>query len=181
MGGREGAGAEEMERGIILSYPQCSIVILLQPHSYPLTNPNLHLHLSQKPNFSSHLRFSHRRWDSNAETFRTQRSRFNFRDTADDDDDDDESQEMDPGSALLEEVIDSFWIFKVKEFHCSLCICELELGFTLKYAHFRYMENERSSISCEELMWSVVVLFFLSVFSGIVWVRVWECVCCFWK
>ncbi|RVX07615.1 hypothetical protein CK203_025121 [Vitis vinifera] len=29
-----------------------------------------------------------------------------------DDDDDDESQGMDPGSALLEEVIDSFWIFK---------------------------------------------------------------------
>ncbi|RVW96805.1 hypothetical protein CK203_026022 [Vitis vinifera] len=112
MGGREGAEAEEMERGVILSYPQCSIVILLRPHSYPLTNPNLHLHLSQKPNFSSHLRFSHRRWDSNAETFRTQRSQFNFRDTADDDDDDDESQEMDPGSALLEEVIDSFWIFK---------------------------------------------------------------------
>ena len=168
-----------MERGLSLSYPQCSIVILFLPHSSPLTNPSLHL--SQKPNFSSHLSFSQRRWDSNAETFRTLRSKFNFRDTADEDDDDDDDeedfQEMEPGSGLLEEFIDSFWILKVKEFHCSFRICELEL----KFADFRYMENDRSSVYWELLSWSLVVLFLLSVCSGIVFVRVWECFWCFGK
>lgn len=116
-----------MERGLGLSYPQSSILILFLPYSSPLTNPSLPL--SRKPNFSAHLRFSQRRWDSNAETFRTQRSKFNFRDTANEEDEDEEedSQDMDAWSGLLEEAIDSFWIIKVKEFHCCFRICESEL------------------------------------------------------
>lgn len=53
-----------------------------------------------------------RRWDSNAETFRTQNFDFNSTDDDDDDfedDDDDTNQWLD----LLEDFIDGVWIFKV--------------------------------------------------------------------
>lgn len=158
-----------MEGGLVLSYPPCSIAVLLRPHSYPLS---LHFQLSQKPNFSSQLCFSRHRWDSNAETFRGPRSKFNFRgkggeeddDENEDEDEDAASPETDPVSVLLEDIDDSFWIFKVKEFHCKLCHCGLELQFSLAYACFRFMEDEMSSIACEELVWLLLVLFFFYLF-----------------
>lgn len=51
-----------------------------------------------------------RRWDSNAETFRTKN--YDFDDFEDDGDDDDTNQWLD----ILEDFIDGVWIFKVNLF-----------------------------------------------------------------
>lgn len=66
-----------------------------------------------------------RRWDSNAETFRTQNFNFNEEEEDDEDDDDGEGGLSD----FIDEFIDSIWILKVplfvysflKAFNCLGC------------------------------------------------------------
>ncbi|KAD7477922.1 hypothetical protein R6Q59_026481 [Mikania micrantha] len=66
-------------------------------------NPSRILHLRPHAN--------NRRWDSNAETFRTRKFDFESKDDGDEfeDDDDDSNQWLD----ILEDFIDGVWIFKV--------------------------------------------------------------------
>nr|GEW44074.1 uncharacterized protein [Tanacetum cinerariifolium] len=54
-----------------------------------------------------------RRWDSNAETFRTRNYDFDDFQDDDDDDDDDEDDDTDQWLDILEDFIDGVWIFKV--------------------------------------------------------------------
>ncbi|XP_023732232.1 uncharacterized protein LOC111880052 isoform X1 [Lactuca sativa] len=67
--------------------------------------------LNPTPTFPRRIHTKARRWDSNAETFRTQSFDFNSGDDDDDDDfeDDDANQWLD----ILEDFIDGVWIFKV--------------------------------------------------------------------
>ncbi|KAM0963396.1 hypothetical protein FF1_022514 [Malus domestica] len=120
---------------------ESSVLLTAQPHPW---RPNYSFHfICQNPLPSSHLSRSYapsyRRWDSNAETIRSQRFGFNFRDKGngekDEDDDEDEedyeysrregkkkrrwwsdeSSEMEEegSGGILEDAIDSVWIFKV--------------------------------------------------------------------
>ncbi|XP_059652597.1 uncharacterized protein LOC132299792 [Cornus florida] len=116
-----------MEKTILLlTYPSSSIFFPQQPRS-PV--PTLS---SQNPPLSSHLRHithsRYRRWDSNAETFRTQNFKFNQENNDKEEDDegtgfgekqrrswwsDDMPKEVDSASGGLEDLLDSVWIFKV--------------------------------------------------------------------
>ncbi|KAF8394213.1 hypothetical protein HHK36_020420 [Tetracentron sinense] len=113
----------------LLSFP-CSVAT----PSQPLRNPNFYL--TRNPNLWSRFsccstryrRGSSSDWDSNAETFRTDNFKFDFREDSLRDDDDetgfrsrrkrrnwwsDNSSEMDDWSEILEEASDNFWIFKL--------------------------------------------------------------------
>lgn len=134
---------------------ESSVLLLTQPHPW---RPKYSFHsLFQNPLPSSQPSRSYtpkyRRWDSNAETIRSQRFGFNLRDKGnkeeeDDADGDEEEEEdynyngskekkkrrwwsddyseseMEEGSGgILDEAIDSVWILKVLTFTSFLVIC----------------------------------------------------------
>ncbi|KAM6544812.1 hypothetical protein CsatB_025548 [Cannabis sativa] len=116
------------------------VILLTQPPPWPPINPLPPLSLLS-PSSYYHYRFScrthYRRWDSNAETRRSQRFGFDFRgkrDEYEDEDEDEEeedyeegfyngskrrwwsdyeSPEREEGPGILEEAIDALWILKV--------------------------------------------------------------------
>ncbi|XP_024025930.1 uncharacterized protein LOC21397618 isoform X1 [Morus notabilis] len=115
-----------------------SVVVIVLSHPPPPWRPTFPFHflsLNPPPSFFFHSRRSfspaYRRWDSNAETVRSQRFGFGFKRKSDEEEDDDDeyegkdyyrtkgkkrrwwSDDMDDGSGgILEDAIDAFWIFK---------------------------------------------------------------------
>ncbi|KAF8402004.1 hypothetical protein HHK36_012955 [Tetracentron sinense] len=115
----------------ILSFPYLVVTPsrpLRNPNFSPTLNPNLSAHFSC---FSTrYRRSSSPNWDSNAENLRNERFKFDFGEESLRDDEDDAdtgfrrrgkrrrwwsdySSDINEGSGILEEVIDSVWIFKV--------------------------------------------------------------------
>ncbi|KAA8527835.1 hypothetical protein F0562_035296 [Nyssa sinensis] len=113
---------------LLLAYPPFPLIAPQQSRPWNPINPI--------PSLSSHLHHHHhiiytryRRWDSNAETFRNQNFNFTSQYNNDDGDDDDEDNsfrrkrkrwwsedlppDLDSGVGVLEEFIDSVWIFRV--------------------------------------------------------------------
>lgn len=117
-----------------------SVVVVVLSHPSQPWRPTFRFHffsLNPPPSFFFHSRRSfspaYRRWDSNAETVRSQRFGFGFKRKSDEEEDDDDeyegkdyyrtkgkrrrswSNDMDDGSGgILEDAIDAFWIFKVQ-------------------------------------------------------------------
>lgn len=130
-----------MANGSSQSLPMESGVALLLTHPpHPWRHRYSFPSLSLNPLPSSHYRYSfstrYRRWDSNAETVRSEGFNFGFKRRGDEEEEDeeydeeddydgirgkkkrwwsDESSRMKDGpSGILEETIDSIWIFKVQ-------------------------------------------------------------------
>ncbi|KAK9288688.1 hypothetical protein L1049_017151 [Liquidambar formosana] len=103
---------------LTITYQQPACSILPHSSSWPHRNPSSYSSCaSPNPNLSSRIRricttTRYRRRDANAEDVRTRRFSFNFRSGDDDDDDDDEDDDGDQASGILEEFIDSIYIFK---------------------------------------------------------------------
>lgn len=95
-------------------HPPPPPLLFLASHNqqiWPETPRTTFSSLNPTPIFPRRIQTKSRRWDSNAETFRTQSFDFNSDDDDDDDDfeDDDANQWLD----ILEDFIDGVWIFKV--------------------------------------------------------------------
>ncbi|KAK9062575.1 hypothetical protein SSX86_019762 [Deinandra increscens subsp. villosa] len=78
-----------------------------RPQPWPVSSPATSFSINPSRLLPLKMHANNRRWDSNAETFRTRN--FDGDDFQDEDDDDDENQWLD----ILENFIDGVWIFKV--------------------------------------------------------------------